>query len=233
MRTVVDAIVTAGQGPGPAALTVAGTGSGTDTCLPWPVLHQRARSMASVLAGRGIGPGSRVGLLADTSAGLVTAIQAVWLRGAALTILPLPDRTRRPGQLAHLLAILADAQLDLVVVDEGSGDAGAALSEAVRVMPLSTLDRAAAHAAPCPAVRPGPGDLAVLQYTSGSTRAPRGVPVSHGNLAANLDAIEAVIGRDAVDPATSCWVSWLPPYHDMGLVGFLTLPMSRGCPLVL
>ncbi|HZN17534.1 MAG TPA: AMP-binding protein [Micromonosporaceae bacterium] len=233
MGTVVDAIASAGQQDRPAALTVAGTGSGVDTCLPWPVLHQQARRMASVLAGHGIGPGSRVGLLADTSVGLVTAIQAVWLRGAALTILPLPDRTGRPGQLAHLLAVLADARLDLVVIDEGSREAGPALSEAVRVMPLSTLDLAATGAAPATAVRPGPDDLAVLQYTSGSTSAPRGVPVSHGNLAANLTAIAAVIGRDEVGPATSSWVSWLPLYHDMGLIGFLALPMSRGCPLVL
>lgn len=177
--------------------------------------------MAAVLARHGIGRGSRVGLLGDTSVGLIAAIHAVWLRGAAFTILPLPSR-------AHLLPIIADARFDLLVADEESC---AALSHAVNVLPLSALEQTTA--APVMAIRPEPGDLAILQYTSGSTRNPRGVPVTHGNLLANLDAIEATIGSGALDPATACWMSWLPLYHDMGLIGFLALPMSRGCPLVL
>ena len=58
-------------------------------------------------------------------------------------------------------------------------------------------------------------DLAFLQYTSGSTSEPKGVMISHGNLAHNLSTIVAALGADQ---DTSC-VAWLPQYHDMGLIG--------------
>src|SRR5687767_3684772 len=93
MRTVVDAII--GQAGHTATLTAAGLGSRPDTVVSWAGLHERAKRMASVLAAQGIGSASRVGLLGDTSVELVTAIQAVWLRGAAFTVLPLPSRSGR------------------------------------------------------------------------------------------------------------------------------------------
>jgi fatty-acyl-CoA synthase len=164
---------------------------------------------------------------------LITIMQAVWLRGAAFTVLPAPTRSGRQANLAHLLAIVADADFGLLVVDDGAAQAGEALGDTVRVGRLGELYERSAIAAPATPIRPRPDDLAVLQYTSGSTQNPRGVPVSHANLAANLDAIEATLGHAALDPATSRWMSWLPLYHDMGLIGFLCLPMSRGCPLVL
>ncbi|WP_203909607.1 AMP-binding protein [Rhizocola hellebori] len=231
MRTVIDAITE--QAGGAATLTVAGLGARPEAAVTWSGLHERAKRMASVLAAQGIGPSSRVGLLGDTSVELVTAIQAVWLRGAAFTVLPVPTRSGRQANLAHLLAIVADAGFGLVIVDDGCAEAGEGLSEAVPVRRLGELCERAAAAAPATPIRPAPGDLAVLQYTSGSTQNPRGVPVTHANLAANLDAIEATLGPDALDPATGRWLSWLPLYHDMGLIGFLCLPMSRGCPLVL
>ncbi|MER5495733.1 AMP-binding protein [Streptomyces sp. NPDC002561] len=74
----------------------------------------------------------------------------------------------------------------------------------------------------------GPADpdaLAFLQYTSGSTGRPRGVRVSHGNLAANLTAI-----RDAFEHDRDTTVlSWLPSYHDMGLIGNILHPLHTGC----
>lgn len=222
MRTVVD--ILADQPGRTATLTIAGSGTATDTHMTWGELHERARRMATALGAHGVGPGSRVGLLGDTSTALITAIQAVWLRGAAFTILPPPGRKGTKSYLEQLSAIAADARFDLVVTDEDLHGLG-------QTFPLSRLETAGGELAAI--VRPAPGDLAILQYTSGSTSAPRGVPVTHANLAANLDAIEATLGPAALDPAMSCWLSWLPLYHDMGLIGFLALPMSRGCPLVL
>ena len=62
-----------------------------------------------------------------------------------------------------------------------------------------------------------PSDLAFLQFTSGSTSIPKGVMITHGNLADNLTKIttELEAGRDTIV------VSWLPQYHDMGLIGSL------------
>lgn len=72
-------------------------------------------------------------------------------------------------------------------------------------------------------------DLAFLQYTSGSTTSPRGVKVSHGNLMHNLRAIHERFWQ----PSDRGSVSWLPPYHDMGLIGGVLAPLHWGSPVTL
>jgi amino acid adenylation domain-containing protein len=74
-----------------------------------------------------------------------------------------------------------------------------------------------------------PSDIAFLQYTSGSTGTPKGVMVSHGTLIANEVAIKAGLGVRSDD----VFVSWLPLYHDMGLIGSMLQPVFSGIPLVL
>ncbi|MES2940788.1 MAG: amino acid adenylation domain-containing protein [Pseudomonadota bacterium] len=69
------------------------------------------------------------------------------------------------------------------------------------------------------------GDIAFLQYTSGSTAAPKGVMVSHANLLANARLMQSVYGMGADDT----FVSWLPPHHDLGLIGGIVLPLYVGC----
>ncbi|MEJ3749948.1 AMP-binding protein [Actinomycetes bacterium KLBMP 9797] len=220
MTTVVDAIASGGRG---GSLTVLDA-EGRAEELSWARVHLRARRVAAVLAGEGVGRGRRVGLLADTSVDLVSVLQAVWLTGGAVTVLPVGAGGHRDRD--RVRAVAADAALDLVVVaDPAVGALGAP------VLPLADLVRRSAIAAPAPVIRPAPSDLAVLQYTSGSTRTPRGVPVSHAHLAANLDGIRLAAGHEADHPGPL--LSWLPLYHDMGLIGGLALPMSCGCPLVL
>src|SRR5262249_27770288 len=74
-----------------------------------------------------------------------------------------------------------------------------------------------------------PDALAILQYTSGSTSEPKGVMLPHRCVTANLDAIVTAAGLTTDDIG----VSWLPLYHDMGLIGLLTTPMTTGMDLVL
>ncbi len=76
----------------------------------------------------------------------------------------------------------------------------------------------------------GPGDLAFLQFTSGSTSRPKGVMVSHANLAANAEAF--MIHGLRRDPAVDKGVSWLPLFHDMGLIGFVVGPLFTHIPCV-
>jgi fatty-acyl-CoA synthase len=225
--TIVDDILASGGGPG--TLTVPGSRTGAadaDAVTGWARLHQRALRTASALAEAGIGAGSRVGLLGDPGIDLVTALQAVWLAGAAITVLPRPARRAT----AHALApVVADAGLDLVIMAPDLVPAATALP--VRLAPLPELTGRAAAAPPLAVRPPDPADLAVLQYTSGSTRVPRGVPVTHAHLAANLAALREVFQHGLRHPHPI--VSWLPLYHDMGLVGFLGFAMSAGYPLVL
>ena len=209
MSTVVDAIA---DEPGAGTLTVIGT-DGVATALDWAGLHRRARQIATLLGDRGLRRGCRVGLLTDIGIDLIATLQAVWLVGGAVTVLPVP--VRGAGCADQVDAIAADARLDLVVTEDLLADLAAGAVDAVPRLP----------------VRPDAADLAVLQYTSGSTRVPRGVPVTHRHLLANLTGIRHALehDRDHLGPM----LSWLPLYHDLGLIGSLALPMWCGCSAVL
>jgi len=226
LTSLVDSIVDKNGGTG--TLTLLGADGVATDRIPWRDLHDRARRMATVLRRYGLGAGCRVGLVGETSANLVAALQAVWLTGGAFTVLPPAGPTGRRNHDDHVRAVAEDARLDLVVDDDAGGRAAAELAP---VLSLTELASAAGTAPPAVPHRPDPGDLALLQYTSGSTRSPRGVPVTHGHLAANVGAMKVALGHDASHP--SRMLSWLPLYHDMGLIGFLFIPLSCGCDLLL
>jgi fatty-acyl-CoA synthase len=94
---------------------------------------------------------------------------------------------------------------------------------------IATVDELAGDA-PAHGARPAPGDLAFLQFTSGSTSRPKGVMVTHANLAANAAAfmLDGLQRDDSVDKG----VSWLPLFHDMGLIGFVVGPLFTNIPCV-
>jgi fatty-acyl-CoA synthase len=231
--TVVDEIVAKRGGWGRLTVLAA---DGTTTALPWSAVHDRARRVApAVREYTGVRPGGprgpRVGLLADSHVDLVTALQAVWLCGGAVTVLPLPIGIAREAYLTHLLGMLSQARLDLLVLGPPVETLAPVLARAVPVVRLAALVETAATATAAEPAHPAPGDLAILQFSSGSTGNPRAVPVTHGHLAANLRATRAAVRHGRVEHGTM--LSWLPLYHDMGLIGFLALPMACGCPLVL
>jgi fatty-acyl-CoA synthase len=200
--------------------------------VSWRQLHDEARAMAANLQARDLGPGSHVAVLAPTSRTLVTAIQATWLAGATLVLLPLPMRlssieefvrqTRARMRRADTTLLLVDREL-APYVEPAPGDPPFALLDDLVPSPSSA---SADRYAPPPAEL---DRLAILQFTSGSTAEPKGVMLPQRVLGANLDAIvEAGQLQD-----DDVFVSWLPLYHDMGLVGMLTLPMTIGKSLVL
>jgi fatty-acyl-CoA synthase len=124
-------------------------------------------------------------------------------RASGATMLLTTSATR-----AYLQPVLPRAEdlRSMVTVDELAGDAG----------PLD--------------VEVTPGDLAFLQFTSGSTSRPKGVMVTHGNLAANAEAF--MLDGLARDPSVDKGVSWLPLFHDMGLIGFVVGPLFTNIPCV-
>ncbi len=199
----------------------------------WADVHEEAKSFAASLQRRGIAHGDRVALLGPTTADFVTAIQAVWLCGATLVVLPLPMRLASIEEFAAATrGRIKRAECAAVVVDPD-------LAPFVEVGPEDPPLYSIADLVPAPGrptaddfVRPDyhRDDLFVLQFTSGSTSEPKGVMLPNHTVAANLDAI-----REAaeVDVDTDVMVSWLPLYHDMGLVGFCILPMAEGISLVL
>jgi fatty-acyl-CoA synthase len=203
-------------------------GGGEDV-VSWRVLHEEAKGYAAALQARGVRPGDHVALLSPTTRELVTAIQATWLAGATIVVLPLPMRlssieefvaqTRQRIRNADARLCVVDPELATFVVPE-PGD-----PPMVPVAELAGGDAAAW-------VRPDedPDRLVILQFTSGSTSDPKGVMLPDHVLRANLDAIAEAA---QLDPDEDVLVSWLPLYHDMGLVGLLTLPMSTATTLVL
>jgi fatty-acyl-CoA synthase len=202
---------------------------GTEDVVSWAELHEEAKAYAAALQARGVRPGDHVTLLSPTTRSLVTAIQGTWLAGGTIVVLPLPMRlssieefvaqTRRRIRHADASLVVADPELAAFVVPE-PGDP-----------PMVGFDDLAAGD-PALWVRPpnDPERLAILQFTSGSTSDPKGVMLPDRVLCANLDAVAEAAG---LDPDDDVLVSWLPLYHDMGLVGLLTLPMSTGARLVL
>jgi fatty-acyl-CoA synthase len=196
--------------------------------VPWSELHDDARGRAAALQARGIGPGDHVALLGPTSRSLVTALQATWLAGATVMVMPLPmrmgsieefvDQTRARLQSADAAMVLIDEQLRPFVEVQPSDP------------PFVALDDLTASPDAFVAPRVDPSRLAILQFTSGSTSEPKGVMLPHRAVCANLDAIT---GATDYDPDSDVLVSWLPLYHDMGLIGILTLCMAAGGDLAL
>lgn len=127
---------------------------------------------------------------------------------------PVPVMPPRPGRpCEHLQAILQDCTPSLVIAHQDAG------------LGCPSLTPADAVAGP-PAVvsLPAPDDLALLQYTSGSTAHPRGVKVSHANLVHNTGMIQEAFGQ----PEGCTLVGWLPMSHDMGLIGIVLQTLRVG-----
>lgn len=201
---------------------------GSPETVPWSQVHDDARAAAALLQSRGVGPGTQVAVVAHTSRATVTAIQAIWLAGAAALVLPLRTRLTKPEEHAaqtEARVRLADCIEVLVDAEHRGG----------LELPSSDLDGLMAEAARTPGDRydppmPDPSATAVLQFTSGSTADPKAVVVPHNGVVSNLMAFSH---RLDVDPDTDVFVTWLPLYHDMGLFETMTMPMMLGCELVL
>jgi fatty-acyl-CoA synthase len=206
---------------------------GDEVVVPWAQLHEDARAHAANLQAMGVVPGDHVALLGPTTRDLVTAIQGIWLAGATVVCMPLPmrmgsieefvDGTRRRIRGSDCRLVLIDDEL-APFVEPVPGDPPMAGFDAVR--PGSGRLGAEAWDRP-------PEDLdrlAILQFTSGSTSDPKGVMLTHRTVGANLDAIARAT---SLDPDDDVLVSWLPLYHDMGLVGILGTSMMSGAALVL
>ncbi len=229
MQTIVSRIEEAAKGDGTVTFV---TGDDPVT-KSWAQLHDEARAMAANLQSHGIERGDHVALLGPTTADLVTATQAIWLCGATLVMLPLPMRLASLEEFAkETKGRIANAGCVAVLVDPD-------LAPFVEITPEDPPLHSIVDLLPAPGrptaddfIRPDyhEDDLFVLQFTSGSTSEPKGVMLPNHTVAANLDAI---LEAGEVDGDDDVMVSWLPLYHDMGLVGFLILPMSAGLDLVL
>ena len=191
--------------------------------LPYRELRAEALALAGRLLAAGLAPGDRIGLIADTTADFVRAFFACQYAGLTPTPMPLPTplggRDAYIAQIARMLraaaagAVIAPPEFDGWVA-EAAEAAGVALT-------LRLADLPPADGQTLPPI--APEQTSYLQFSSGSTRSPTGVVVTHQALMANAVAITRdglqVVPQDRA-------VSWLPLYHDMGLIGFLLSPIA-------
>jgi fatty-acyl-CoA synthase len=206
--------------------------SGEPEFVPWRQLHDEARAVGAALQARGIGPGEHVAILGPTSRALITAVRGCWTAGIASVVLPLPMRM---GSLEAFIettrARIRDGDAKRVLIDDVLASFYTPQPGDPPIASLSSVLPGApgvpsGDALELPA--PDPDRLVILQYTSGSTSEPKGVMIPDRVLSANVDACAeaASLSPDEV------MLSWLPLYHDMGLVGFLAIPMTTGVHLV-
>ena len=175
-------------------------------------------------------PGSHVALLGPTTRPLVTAIEAVWLCGATLDRAAAADAARLDRGVRRPDPHAGMASADVVAAPRrsrpGAVHRGAARRPADGARsPTCTAGAGRPTAATSTGPTYDPDALAVLQFTSGSTAEPKGVMLPNRTICANLDGIGAAA---RLDPDVDVLVSWLPLYHDMGLVGLFMLPASTG-----
>lgn len=193
----------------------------------WQQIHEIARRMAGSLASAGVKPGDTVGVLVGEPASIAPVIQAIWMRGASVTMLHQPGpRSDLAAWAEDSFAVLEMIGAQVVVV----GDAFARTTplfgaQGTTVLAAETLAEGAALAP----VDCGEDDIAFLQLTSGSTGLPKAVAISHRNLYENA---AAMVSASRLDPRSDVLVSWLPLYHDMGMIGFMVLPMQVGAEAV-
>jgi acyl-CoA synthetase (AMP-forming)/AMP-acid ligase II len=189
----------------------------------------RARAYASHLRDRGIGAGHRVVLAINPSLDYIAALYGImWMGAIPVPCFP-PLRTK---ELDRFGAIAVDCAPTAIVIDEMYREPIEALRprlESVGLEPavvyVEQVDDAGDDFSPVPTVA---RDIALIQYTSGSTGTPKGVCLTHANLVSNCEAL----GRNMGNDPDRVGFSWLPPYHDMGLMGTILVSMFQGVPLV-
>ncbi|MET8563110.1 AMP-binding protein [Streptomyces flaveolus] len=221
----------AAENPDATAYVFLADGEDDERGISYRRLYAAASEVADALGARHE-RGERALLLFAPGLDYITAFFGCLLAGVVAVPAYPPQDARSLGRLD---AIVADAGASIALTTKDLLPiARSALDAPLEWLATDALDtgapeadgRTAAGARPVVAARE---DLAFLQYTSGSTRLPRGVMLTHANLIHNLEAIYQAFAGSAHD----VMVSWLPPYHDMGLIGAILEPLYGGFPGIL
>jgi fatty-acyl-CoA synthase len=206
-------------------------------------LYGRASNVARELRRRGLEPGQTVAIMLPTCAEFFYTFAGILLAGGIPVPIYPPFRANRIAEYAtRQSGILRNAESRFLITFKQAEGLARLLQPGVpslrEVLNAERLADAPAHEVPDSPNKWRPveflahharsEDIAFLQYTSGSTGDPKGVTLTHANLLANIRSIMAGVELDANDVA----VSWLPLYHDMGLIGAWLVPLVTGVPLV-
>ncbi|MBN9089853.1 MAG: fatty acyl-AMP ligase [Reyranella sp.] len=197
------------------------------SALPWREIRERAHVVARKLIGAGFAMGDRLLITADTWVGFFDAFFGAQYAG--LLPVPVSIPVGIGGKEAYLEQLRRQFAASGAVAAVGLDELAGFLADAAKEFPAVRLQGGMGAIESLPEkpvdLRPlGADDTCYIQFSSGSTRQPHGVQITQAALMANLQGITGPGGLDVVegDRATS----WLPLYHDMGLIGFLFSPLS-------
>jgi fatty-acyl-CoA synthase len=193
----------------------------------WIEVHERAGHIAGGLAAAGVRHGDAVAVLAGAPVDIAPTAQGIWMRGASLTMLHQPTpRTDLKRWAQETTAVINMIDARVVIVSDPFMPAAPLLSQlGIHVLTVEQL----LEGRQIDALDTDEDDVAFLQLTSGSTGPPKAVQITHANFVANAEAM--FVGAN-VDAESDVIISWLPCFHDMGMTGYLTVPMYYGVELV-
>ena len=193
--------------------------------IPYSELKQDALALGRKLLSLGCTQGDRVALVAETHPDFIRFFYACQYAGLIPVALPASVKMgAHSSYVAQLHRLLEASDANIAVASEGYLSFLKEACEGLELRMVGQPDEFYAlpdSDASLPVVKPD--DIAYIQYTSGSTRFPRGVVIKHSTAMANLAGI---IRHGLEMTAEDRFMSWLPFYHDMGLVGFVLVPMA-------
>jgi acyl carrier protein len=204
---------------------------GPEQVITHEALWRAAGGVAAGLRERGVRPGESVALMLRTEGAFFEAFVGILLAGAVPVPLYPPFRPSRLEEYAtRQIGILRNAGARLLLTFPEAERVAAVLRPRVTSLrEVATVERISRAGAPAIAADAGPDAPALIQYTSGSTGDPKGVLLTHANVLANIRAFGEALRIGPGDVG----VSWLPLYHDMGLIGAWLGSLYHGIPVVI
>ena len=209
--------------------------AGEEHLFSWSEIWESARRVAASLAERGLKRGDRVAIILPTSEHFMAGFFGASLGGfVPVPMYPPLNLTQLEGYVRHatFIARAADARLVLsnAMLQPLLSPIAAGCPQVRHV--LTVEDALANSPGLLEPVALGAAEPAFIQFTSGSTSRPKGVLLTHENLAANIRAFGGPDGM-VVEPGKDSGVSWLPLFHDMGLIGMLLGAIYHESPVVI
>lgn len=206
-------------------------GEDDEECITYGGLDRAARAIAHGLLERGLTPGDRVAIMLPTEAAFFAAFYGViYAGGTPVPIYPPFRRAQVEDHLRRQARILRNAAASVLIVGQEIRSLGTLLfglaGDLRHVETAAALSRTGSLEQPPTA---GSETVALIQYTSGSTGDPKGVVLTHANLLANIRAMGEALEASSADT----FVSWLPLYHDMGLIGAWLATLYYGAPTII
>ena len=199
--------------------------------ITYAELDEAARQVAHGLRERGLEPGERVAIMLPTEPAFFHAFFGILMAGGVpVPIYPPFRRTQVEDHLRRQASILDNSEAAFLVVDEQTKRVTPLLQGLVETLRCSeTVSALSAHEIVSDPIALDGHMTALIQYTSGSTGDPKGVVLTHANLLANIRAMGEAMEANSKD----VFVSWLPLYHDMGLIGAWLGSLYYGVPVAI